>query len=81
MASASFHAVPIHLQVGSRVVLLSDGITESEDASTEQFTVPHFEQCLTARDPISAVFSAVDRFSAGMPQADDRTMLTIDRVA
>jgi hypothetical protein len=59
---------------------LSDGINESEDYSGEQFTVTHFEQYLTDANPIGAVFAAVDRFSGGVPQADDRTMLTIDRL-
>jgi hypothetical protein len=40
-----------------------------------------FEQYLSGKDPIAAVFSAVDRFCDGIPQADDRTMLTIDRLA
>lgn len=81
LPNATFHAIPIDLSIGSRVVLLSDGVTESEDASSEQFTVSKFTQCLTAPDPISTVFSAVDRFSAGIPQADDRTMLTVERVS
>jgi serine phosphatase RsbU (regulator of sigma subunit) len=77
---ATFHAVPVTMHPGSRIVLLSDGISESENPSGDQFTVPHFEQYLTGEDPIGAVFRAVDRFSEGVPQADDRTMLTIDRL-
>jgi serine phosphatase RsbU (regulator of sigma subunit) len=80
LPEAAFHAIPISIPEGGRVVLLSDGISESENAAGEQFTVSMFEQYLTARDPIAAVFSAVDRFSDGIPQADDRTMLTIDRL-
>jgi phosphoserine phosphatase RsbU/P len=80
LPEASFHAIPFTLPVGGRMVLLSDGINESEDHSGEQFTVTHFEQHLTDANPIGAVFAAVDRFSGGVPQADDRTMLTIDRL-
>jgi serine phosphatase RsbU (regulator of sigma subunit) len=65
---------------GSRVVLLSDGVSEAENPSGEQFTVSHFEQYLTGENPIATLFAAVDRFSDGVPQADDRTMLTIDRL-
>lgn len=78
---ASFHAVPIAIPEGGRVVLLSDGINESENIAGEQFTIPKFEQYLADRDPIAAVFSAIDRFSEGIPQADDRTMLAIDRLS
>jgi hypothetical protein len=42
--------------------------------------VPHFEQYLLDENPIRAIFSAVERFSNGVPQADDRTVLTIDRL-
>jgi phosphoserine phosphatase RsbU/P len=78
---ADFHAIPMHIPAGGRIVLLSDGVSESENADGDQFTIPKFEQYLTATDPIAAVFSAVDRFSDGIPPADDRTMLTIDRLA
>jgi serine phosphatase RsbU (regulator of sigma subunit) len=81
LPEANFHAIPLTLPVGGRMVLLSDGVSESEDHSGEQFTVIHFEQYLTDENPIGAVFAAVDRFSDGVPQADDRTMLTIDRLA
>jgi serine phosphatase RsbU (regulator of sigma subunit) len=77
---ATFHAIPVMMPPGSRVVLLSDGVSEAENPSGEQFTVSHFEQYLTGENPIATLFAAVDRFSDGVPQADDRTMLTIDRL-
>jgi sigma-B regulation protein RsbU (phosphoserine phosphatase) len=80
LPEASFHAIPLSLPEGGRIVLLSDGVSESENPEGEQFTVPYFEQYLTGENPIGAIFTAVDRFSAGGPQADDRTMLTIDRL-
>lgn len=78
---ASFHAIPLAVPVGGRVVLLSDGVSEAENAAGEEFTISEFEPYLTGKDPIAAVFTAVDRFCNGIPQADDRTMLTIDRLA
>ena len=78
---ASFHSVSVSLPIGGRIVLLSDGVSESENPAGEQFTAFHFEQYLTGDNPIGAVFSAVDRFCDGVPQADDRTMLTIDRLS
>jgi sigma-B regulation protein RsbU (phosphoserine phosphatase) len=80
LAAATFHATPVTLPPGSRIVLLSDGISEAENPLGEQFTLTHFEQYLTGGNPIGAIFGAVDRFSDGVPQADDRTMLTIDRL-
>ncbi len=80
LAAATFHAVPVMMPPGSRMVLLSDGVSEAENPAGEQFTVAHFEQYLTGENPIATIFAAVDRFSEGVPQADDRTMLTIDRL-
>lgn len=81
LRETSFHSIAVTLPVGGRIVLLSDGISESEDPSGEQFTTQHFEKYLTAENPIAAIFTAIDRFSDGVPQADDRTMLTINRLA
>jgi sigma-B regulation protein RsbU (phosphoserine phosphatase) len=78
---ATFHSVSVTLPIGGRIVLLSDGVSESENPAGEQFMGSQFEQYLTADNPIAAVFSAVDRFSDGVPQADDRTMVTIDRLS
>jgi serine phosphatase RsbU (regulator of sigma subunit) len=80
LPEACFHAIPFNLPAGGRMVLLSDGVSESENPEGEQFTVPYFEQYLTEKNPIGAIFTAVERFSDGVPQADDRTMLTIDRL-
>jgi serine phosphatase RsbU (regulator of sigma subunit) len=81
MTETSFHAIPVTLPLGGRMVLLSDGVSEAEDPSGEQFTAEQFEQYLIGKDPVDAIFTAVDRFCDGVPQADDRTMLTIDRLA
>jgi phosphoserine phosphatase RsbU/P len=81
MPEASFHAIALTLPKGGRLVLLSDGVSEAENAVGDEFTISEFEQYLAGKDPIAAVFSAVDRFCDGIPQADDRTMLTIDRLA
>ncbi len=81
MPEASFHAIPFTVPAGGRVVLLSDGVSEAENAAGEEFTITEFKQYLAAKDPIAAIFSAVDSFCDGIPQADDRTMLTIDRLA
>jgi serine phosphatase RsbU (regulator of sigma subunit) len=77
---ASFHAIPLTMPPGSRMVLLSDGVSEAENPAGEQFTVTHFERYLIGENPIGTIFAAIDRFSDGVPQADDRTILTIDRL-
>ena len=66
---------------GSFCVLYSDGITEAEDVSGEEFENPRLEAVLrenidaspdVIRDRIAA---AVDAFAAGAPQKDDQTIV------
>jgi phosphoserine phosphatase RsbU/P len=76
----SFHPVRLMLPPGGRIVLLSDGISESENHCAEQFMAHNFEQYLIGEDPIGDTFRGLEVFCAGQPQFDDCTMLTIDRL-
>jgi serine phosphatase RsbU (regulator of sigma subunit) len=78
---AQFHTVPLRLAVGDRIVLLSDGITEAEDVFGAQFGLARLEQHLAHRDPVGALFSAIDKFSQGTHPQDDQTVLAIRRTA
>jgi serine phosphatase RsbU (regulator of sigma subunit) len=78
---ATFHSIRFNLPVGARVVLISDGISEAENAASEQFGDDEMARHLNVDDPIQQIFSAVNQFCEGAPPHDDRTMLTIDRTA
>lgn len=66
---------------GSAVILYSDGITEAEDESGEEFENPRFEEVLTANMNASAaelrdkIAAAVDAFVGSAPQKDDQTLV------
>ena len=66
---------------GSTVVLYSDGITEAESVSGEEYDNPRLEEILRAHASASAeelcdrIAAAVDNFTAGAPQKDDQTMV------
>ena len=77
----SFHAVRLMLPPGGRIILLSDGVSESENPAGEQYMSSDFEQHLTDADPIEATFAALHSFCAGAPFTDDCTMLALDRLA
>jgi sigma-B regulation protein RsbU (phosphoserine phosphatase) len=80
--AATFHSIRFKVPVGARVVMMSDGITEAENAAFEQFGDDELEKHLSVMtDPIQQIFAAVNQYCAGAPPHDDRTMLTIDRVA
>jgi serine phosphatase RsbU (regulator of sigma subunit) len=69
------------MSLESRIVLLSDGVTETEDETGAEFGTTQLKCGLSASDPIDAIFSAVHSFSNGSPAQDDRTLLVIDRIA
>jgi phosphoserine phosphatase RsbU/P len=78
LSNTSFHSISLTLPLGARLVLLSDGITESEDPDGHQFGTTEIARDLAAPDPIQAVFTSMHRFSGGVQPFDDCTMLVID---
>jgi serine phosphatase RsbU (regulator of sigma subunit) len=78
---ARFHVIDVTLSVGDRVVLITDGITEAEDAEGTQFGVAKLHDLISAQDPVASVFSAVEQFCEGASLLDDQTMLVIQQVA
>lgn len=78
---ATFHTISLNLQRGDRLVLLSDGITEAEDAEGAQFGSKDFERHLVQPNPVDALFEALNGFCHGSRPRDDQTVMTIDRIA
>lgn len=81
LPEAVFHAIELTLPPRARLVLLSDGVTETEDPNGDTFDQAAMIAPLSAADPVDAVFSALRHFSAGAPLRDDCTILVIDRIA
>jgi serine phosphatase RsbU (regulator of sigma subunit)/pSer/pThr/pTyr-binding forkhead associated (FHA) protein len=78
---AHFHSIRLTVPPKARLVMLSDGITETEDPNGEQFGATRLPQELASSDPMHAVFAAMHQFSNGAPPHDDCTLLVIDRTA
>ena len=79
--SATFHSIQLTLPPRARLVLLSDGITETENASGEQFGANGLLHELATADPVHAIFTSMHQFSGGAPLSDDCSLLVIDRTA
>lgn len=78
---ATFHSIQLTLPPKARIVLLSDGITETEDISGAQFGTTGLLDKLATADPIHAIFTSMHKFSGGAPPSDDCSLLVIDRTA
>jgi serine phosphatase RsbU (regulator of sigma subunit) len=77
---ARFHAIPIELAIGDRILLLTDGITEAEDAQGTPFGTAQLERYIGEPKAVEVLFSALDSFCVGTRPQDDQTILTIDRI-
>ncbi len=76
----------IDLRKGDLVLAYTDGVNEAISAKEEEFGEERLYELVKShrqqpvKEVVEAVWSAIDKFSAGQPQADDVTMLAIKRV-
>ncbi len=65
---------------GDQIVFYTDGVTEAENEVGEQFGLKRLDAVLAncavgASDLLKEVLQSLERFTAGRPPADDRTIL------
>jgi sigma-B regulation protein RsbU (phosphoserine phosphatase) len=68
------------LQPGDQIVFYTDGITEAHNPAGEMFGLARLDEALAecpvgARAVLTQVLGAVERFTAGRPADDDRTVV------
>ena len=80
LAHTGFHSIERKLAVGSRLCVLTDGISESEDAQGEEFGLGRVEQHAQDPDPLSATLEAVHSFCGQGEAQDDRTLVILERI-
>jgi serine phosphatase RsbU (regulator of sigma subunit) len=80
LCSATFHAIPLDLPRGARVVLMSDGVSEAENPDGVQFGSTDMSCDMAGTEPVHDVFASMRKFCAGAQPHDDCTMLVIDRI-
>jgi sigma-B regulation protein RsbU (phosphoserine phosphatase) len=79
LPDAEFHLIERQFAPGSRLCVLTDGITESEDDEGAEFGLQRVEQCAHATDPIAEMLAAVNAFSGAREAQDDRTIVVLER--
>lgn len=79
LPQAEFHSFERKLAVGSRLFILTDGISESENALGEEFALSRVEQHAQAPDAVNATLAAVQGFCGQGEAQDDRTLVVLER--
>lgn len=74
LADAAYESDHYSLHAGDRLVLVTDGVTEAENASGEFFDNDRLEAAARAGD-MQAIFSAVSQFCGATPLSDDCTVV------
>jgi serine phosphatase RsbU (regulator of sigma subunit) len=74
---AEFHAHSIQLQPGTRVLLVTDGVTEAEDVGGEFFGNTRLENALSRSGKLQDVFESLSTFCGAASSADDCTLVEI----
>jgi sigma-B regulation protein RsbU (phosphoserine phosphatase) len=81
IADANFHLIEQQLAPGSRVCMITDGITESEDAEGLEFGMIKVEQHVGGPDPVGEILAAVQTFCGNHEAQDDQTVLILERTS
>jgi sigma-B regulation protein RsbU (phosphoserine phosphatase) len=77
LADATFESARCQLNSGDRFILVTDGVTEAENAMGDFFEDSRLETAVTKAPTLEGIFSAVSEFCAGNPLNDDCTVVEI----
>ncbi|HEU5414110.1 MAG TPA: SpoIIE family protein phosphatase [Candidatus Angelobacter sp.] len=80
MPEATFHLIERRLKPGSRLLLLTDGISETENAAGAEFGFAGLEPYVGSQNPLVEIMEAVQSFSGGREAQDDRTLVVLERM-
>jgi serine phosphatase RsbU (regulator of sigma subunit) len=80
IAEVDFHVIERELPAGSRLCILTDGISETENAEGAEFGTHLIGGFLSADEPIREILDAVEIFCGNTEAQDDRTLLVLERI-
>jgi sigma-B regulation protein RsbU (phosphoserine phosphatase) len=80
ITEAGFHEIDRELGAGARLCILTDGISETENAEGAEFGTAIVADCLRGAEPVREILAAVESFAAGAEAQDDRTLVVLERI-
>jgi serine phosphatase RsbU (regulator of sigma subunit) len=76
----NFHLIEREFPAGSRLCLLTDGISETENAEGAEFGTSSIGEFLGGDEPIQKILDAVQSFGGNAEAQDDRTLMVLERI-
>lgn len=80
ITETEFHVIEREFAPGSRLCILTDGISETENAEEVEFGTTAIENLLRGDDPITTILEAVQVFYEHREAQDDRTLVVLERL-
>jgi phosphoserine phosphatase RsbU/P len=77
LADATFESARCQLNSGDRFILVTDGVTEAENAMGDFFEDSRLEAAAAKTPTLEGIFAAVSEFCAGNPLNDDCTVVEL----
>jgi phosphoserine phosphatase RsbU/P len=77
LADATFESATCQMNSGDRFILVTDGVTEAENAMGDFFEDSRLEAAAVKTPNLEGIFSAVSEFCAGNPLSDDCTVVEL----
>src|SRR6201993_1949514 len=77
LPDATFESATCQMKSGDRFILVTDGVTEAENAMGDFFEDSRLEIAAAKSPTLEGIFSAVTEFCAGNPLSDDCTVVEL----
>jgi len=75
-----FHVIEREFPAGARLCILTDGISETENAEGAEFGTHLIANFLCNEEPIRDILDAVQSFGGNSEAQDDRTLVVLERI-
>src|SRR5579864_7345137 len=77
LPDATFESASCQMKSGDRFILVTDGVTEAENAMGDFFEDFRLEEAASKSPTLEGIFSAVTEFCSGNPLSDDCTVVEL----
>ena len=78
LADATYEGDHLRMRPGDRFILVTDGVTEAENAHGEFYDNERLEEVAGRSPTLEDIFASVATFCAGMPLGDDCTVVELE---